>query len=274
MNRKNLPVRNRQMWLYLVLLLIVVVSMNTLRHCPRSSSAPVFRHSGGDTLDVAIEYSPLSFYSYADTMGGFNYDVLRLLASRHGLKFKFHPVTSLSVALKGLKDKHFDIVAAQFPVTQENRKHYLFTEPLYIDRQVLVQRCDSARNHKIKSQLDIAGCTLHIVAGSPMKQRIEGLSREIGDSIGIVEDAEYGPEQLFLLVATGEIDFAVINENIAKHLAKNHPNVDVSTAISFSQFQALTLRKQSTALCDSLNQWIPEIKETAQYKKLHHRYFK
>ena len=46
----------------------------------------------------------------------------------------------------------------------------------------------------IKSHLDLAHKTLHIVKGSPYKQRIENLSNEIGDTIYIEEIDKYGEE--------------------------------------------------------------------------------
>ncbi len=262
------------MWLYLALIAISLLAMAGLRNCRNHAAPAALMHSGGDTIDVAIEYSPVSFYSYADTMGGFNYDFLRLIAARHGCKFKFHPIVSLSTALNHLREGVYDIVAAQFPVTAENRKLFLFTEPLYIDRQVLVQRRDSAGALIVKSQLDLARRTVRVVAGSPMKERIMGLSREIGDTIRVIEDSQYGPEQIFLLVATGDDSLAVINEAVARRLAKHYPQVDIATGISFSQFQALTLRKENTVLCDSLNLWIRQLKATRDYESLSRRYLK
>ena len=274
MIRVNVKQKRAQIWLYFGLIAVVVLAMISLKHCRSFTPAGQPRHSGGDTIDVAIEYSPVSFYSYADTMGGFNYDVIRLIGARHDRKFKFHPVASLSVALQLLRDGVYDIVAAQFPVTAHNRNNYLFTEPLYIDRQVLVQRRDSAGKLTVKSQLDLAGRTVRVVAGSPMKERILGLSREIGDTIHVVEDTEYGPEQVFLLVATGYDSLAVINEAVARSMAAKYPQIDVTTAVSFSQFQALTLAKSNTALCDSLNVWIKQLKASPEYKALSRRYLK
>ena len=68
---------------------------------------------------------------------------------------------SLQVALEGLKQGTYDVMAAQFPVTRANKEHYLFTSALYLDNQVLVQRIDSGM--VINSQLDLAGDTVNIV---------------------------------------------------------------------------------------------------------------
>ncbi len=279
MIKKFSKIKTWQLWLYLALLAVVIVAMVMLRNCggdnvkvasySRTASA-----SGGDTIDVAIEYSPLSCYAYGDTLGGFNYDFLRLLADSCGVVMKYHPIVSLKVALDGLQSGLYDVMAAQFPVTRENKARYLFTQALYLDNQVLVQRRAQDGSLAINSQLDLAGDTVNIVKGSPMRDRIISLSREIGDTIHVIQDSIYGPEQLFLMVSTGDIKYAVINESIARKMAATHPNVDISTAISFSQFQSLALRKDSQELLDNFNKWITRVKKMPQYRAIYNKYFK
>ena len=263
--------------IYAVLLVIAIVAMIALKRCGNTQfgSKAEPHQSGGDTIDVASEYSPISYYTYADTRGGFEYDLLRLIASQQQQPVKFHPIVTLQKALDGLKKGEYDLLVAQFPVTVSNKQQFLFTDPVYLDRQVLVQRKDPETGKaKVNSQLDLAGCTLHIVKGSPMKECIEGLSREIGSDIHIVVDDIYGPEQLFLQVASGEIEYAVINESIAASLVKDYSKeVDVATAISFSQFQSWVLNKKNTALCDSLNSWLKQAQQSAPYDNLMTRYF-
>lgn len=276
MLKKISQTKKWQVALYVALLAIVIVLMVLLRNCGNDEGLVgahnrVVQSSGGDTIDVAIEYSPLSYYTYGDTLGGFNYEFLKLLGTTCGMHFKFHPIVSLQTGLDGLKRGTYDVMAAQFPVTRENKEHYLFTSALYLDNQVLVQRNDEGI--VIGSQLDLAGDTVNIVKGSPMRERIMSLSREIGDTIYVVQDSVYGPEQLFLMVSTGDIKYAVINESIARKLASTHPNVDVSQAISFTQFQSLTLDKGEIELCDKLNDAILKVKKMPHYNELLKKYF-
>lgn len=276
MLKKISQTKKWQLALYAILLVAVIVLMVLLRNCGSDEGllgahSRVDKASGGDTIDVAIEYSPLSYYTYGDTLGGFNYEFLQLLSKTCGLHFKYHPIVSLQNGLDGLKLGTYDVLAAQFPVTRENKEHYLFTSALYLDNQVLVQRNEDGIT--ITSQLDLAGDTVNIVKGSPMRERIMSLSREIGDTIYVVQDSVYGPEQLFLMVSTGDIKYAVINESIAKKLASSHPNVDVSQAISFTQFQSLTLDKGNIELCDQLNEAILKVKKMPQYNELLKKYF-
>lgn len=274
---KRIPkIKKWQLVLYGVLLLVVIGVMVSLKNCGKdqvvvTSMNRVDHASNGDTIDVAIEYSPLSYYTYGDTTGGFYYELLKLMSQNYDMKFKYHPIVSLKVALDGLESGVYDFMAAQFPVTLENKEQFLFTTAIYLDKQVLVQRNNGGI--AIKSQLDLAGDTVTIVKGSPMRERIMSLSREIGDTIFVVSDSVYGPEQLFMMVASGDIKYTVINETIARKMAASHPNVDISQAISFSQFQSFVLKKDNQELCDRLNKAIQEVKKLPQYKELVKKYF-
>ena len=256
--------------LYVALLALTVALMVMLSHCDQPLPLAGDQPSGGDTLDVAIEYSPITYYSYDDTLGGYDYDLLRLIGQHSGRPMKFQPIVTLSRGLEGLNDSTYDVLVAQFPTTAAGRERYLFTNPIYIDKQVLVQRASTG----VKRQFQLAGDTVWVVKGSPMKERIEGLSREMGDTIHVMTDPTHGAEQLMLRVAAGEIKFAVVNQSIARVMASKVAGLDISVDISLSQFQAWVLRKDNTPLCDSLNRWIDVIKaDKALYDQLNTRYF-
>lgn len=270
------PKRGINMMLYVALLLLVVMLMVSLRTCSvRDPFGDIRRMpSQGDTLDVAIEYSPLSLYRYADTLGGFNYDALRSMVRQNGMALKFHPMVSLTQGMDGLESGLYDIIVADMPVTVDLQERFEYTEPIYLDRQVLVQRRDSTGALAINSQLDLAGKEVWVPANSPIEGRIRNLSSEIGDTIIVSSDEEYGPEQLFLLTAAGEIDLSVVNERVARIMAKDYENIDISTDVSFTQFQAWLMRKEEPALADSLNAMIRRFKVSPEYDALIKRYFK
>lgn len=266
------------MFIYVLVLVATLVLMFMLKNCDnghRTGNTPVQQHTGTDTIHVAIEYSPLSLYTYNDTLGGFNYDMLRLIARKNNVRLKFYPVVTLSKSLAELKEGRYDIVVSDIPKTTEYQDSFLFTEPIYLDRQVLVQLKDSISGKcRINTPLELAGDTVWVVAGSPFAGRIANLAREIGDTIYTVEEPIYASEQLFLMVATGEIKQAVINERVAELLAREYPSVDISTSISFTQFQPWVVNSRDKELCDSLNKWIDSIKGTPVYKSLEKRYFR
>lgn len=279
MLQQKLKMKNGETVLYIALILIVITLMVALHRCGSGKGGEIptsptgSAHSGGDTIDVAIEYSPRSYYTYNDTLGGFNYDLLRLIAKHSGRPMKFHSFVTLSLALDGLDKGLYDLLAGQFPMTTENKSKYLFTKSVYLDKQVLVQRILKNGDIAIKSQLDLAKDTVHVVKGSPMLDRVKRLSREIGDTIHVAVDSIYGPEQLFLRVVTGEIKYAVINERIAQELHKSYNDrIDISKNISFSQFQSWALKKGNITMCQFFNSQLQALQASGAYGQLARRY--
>lgn len=271
--KQYLLLQRPKMKVYLALLVVVVGCMVWLGRCAGRSGASGLKKSGGDTLDIAVEYSPLSLYVYDDTLGGFNHDLILLISRQQGIPVKMHPVVTLHESLRRLDEGFYDIVAAQVPVTTDFWAKYLFSDSIYLDRQVLVQRKDSLGNLSVRSQLDIGGKTLTVVEGSPVVTRIANFTREIGDTIYVSAEKEYGQEQLVLMVAAGEIEYAVVSDKIARSMASSYPKLDIGTAVSFNQFQSWVLKKDNVELCNKLDCWLKEARSTAEYKELLRRYF-
>ncbi|MCM1451225.1 MAG: transporter substrate-binding domain-containing protein [Clostridium sp.] len=256
--RKIKPYTSR-LWAMLLILVAIVVLMAMLRQCSHRQASPFrleYTKSGGDTLDVAIEMAPGIYSLAGDTVIGRDYSLLLKMSSEIGRPVKFHPFVPLGHALAGLRDGDYDIVAASLPATADLRDSFLLSDPVYLDREVLVQRLDSASVPAITSQLQLAKDTIWLAADSPFAQRIKNLSQEIGDTIYVLQSPQYSAEHLVILVAKGKIRLAVVNESIAARMAKDYPQIDASTPISFTQFQAWALRKGNDSLASIINAWL------------------
>ena len=263
---------NTRIIVYLIALLAVLAAMVSLRHCSSPNSD---RESGGDTIDVSIEYSPLSCYMYDDTLGGFEYDLIRAMARHGGATIKYHPSVALHSSIEGLERGTYDVLIAQIPATTDMKEQFLFTDAVYLDRQILVQLRDSVtREPRARSILDLAGDTIRVVKDSPMEDRIHNLIREIGDTIYIDREEEYTGEQLVMMVATGQVKYAVVNQSTAAALAGRYPLLDIGQSVSFTQFQSWALRKTDSELCDSLNSWLRAVKASGEYDAISAKYFK
>jgi hypothetical protein len=61
------------------------------------------------------------------------------------------------------------------------KENYLFTDPIVLNKQVLVQRTEEANQgiKPIRNQLDLAQRRLYVPKDSPAKLRIENLSHEM-----------------------------------------------------------------------------------------------
>lgn len=264
--------RNNHIALLFLLLILAVGAMVAIRQCSANRHRLIVGNEPVDTINVALQYSPVSFYMQDDTLGGLDYDLLHIIAREHNQHFRYTPITTAREGLTGLETGRFDIVAANLPMTTALRDSFLVTDPVYADRQILIQLRDTTRHRKpIESALDLRGDTVYVTRHSPNVMRLKNLIREIGDTI-YIKQVSATAEQLFIQVALNEIPLAVINEQIAKSMSADYPQVDCTIGISFTQFQPWVLQKTEHALCDSLNSWLLRLKATEQYQNLLDRY--
>lgn len=226
-------------------------------------------------LRAVTEYNTISFYADGDTVSGFNYELIEAFARDKGLKVEVTPEMSYEKRLQGLSNGTYDIIAYDMPVISRLKDSLLLTKPIVLTKQVLVQRkIESDSSLYIKSQLDLAHKTLHVVKGSPIIMRIRNLGNEIADTIYTREVEKYSSEQLMAMVAHGDIDYAVTDETIAKAYIDSFPQLDISTGISLTMFYSWGVSKQSPALLDSLNAWLSEFTKKKEYKQIYQKYYK
>ena len=265
---------------YLVPVIIILALIFTFRYCgkqekPLGHPRDYAAIAKEGILRVATEYNSISFYVDGDTISGFHYELIQAFARDKRLKAEITPVMSFEERLKGLSEGRYDVIAYGILATSKLKDSLLLTSPIVLNKQVLVQRKENGENDSlyIRNQLDLARRTLHVVKGSPSILRIRNLGNEIGDTIYIKEIEKYGPEQLISLVAHGDIDYAVCDESIAQAVADSLSQIDINTAISFTQFYSWAVSKQSPVLLDSLNTWLDKFQKKSEYQKIYKKYY-
>lgn len=275
--------KKHKSWIYVgttlaVLVLLLAVTF-TFKEAPASPDLRPRDYPeivASDTIRATIEYNSVSFFLTGDTVSGFNYELLQAFAREHGLHVAIHPEMAFDKCLQELAEGKCDIIANGILANSEMKDSLLLTVPIALSRQVLVQRKPVSEEDTtyIKSLLNLGGKTVHVVKDSPYILRIRNLGDEIGDTIYIREVEKYGSEQLISLVAHGDIDYAVCEESIAEAVVDSMPQIDINTAIGFTQFYSWAVSKQSPALLDTLNAWIESFKTRKAYKQLYRRYYK
>lgn len=273
---QQIKIKKGNILTYIIILLCAIAIMFTLKKC--STTLPqkqeLYKRAGGDTINVAIEISPLSLSMADDTISGFYYEILKLIETKKNVPFKLHQFVPLSFALDGLNTGLFDIVVADIPATSNLKEKYLLTQSLYVDHQLLVQQKDKSTGKvDIEDYNQLASDTVWVVKDSPFIDRITNLKEELGcDTIYVIESEDYSSEQLVILTALGEIKRAVVNASVAKEMASDYPQLDINTKISFNQFQVWILKQDNQALCNRFNDWITEIKSSKEYESLLQKY--
>ncbi len=236
----------------------------------------------GEVVAVT-DYNSTNYFIYRGKPMGYQYDLLKKYAKHLGVELKIKVNKDLQESFDLLQRGECDILAYNLTVTESRRKTINFTEPYGQTRQVLVQRKpDGWRSmsqreidlNVIRNQLELNGKVVYVRANSSYEQRLRNLSEEIGGEIKIIEKEEYTEEQLISLVARGEIDYTVCDENLAKVNRTYYPNIDVQTAISFPQSLAWGVPKGADSLLLSLNNWIKDFKSSVDYALIYNKYFK
>ncbi|MDR1879998.1 MAG: transporter substrate-binding domain-containing protein [Tannerellaceae bacterium] len=263
--------------LYGVLLFLAVAVMALLRPAAKEDTGvrDYAAISEEGILRLVTEYGLSGYYVSGDTIEGFQYELIRAIARVSGLEVHTALETTLAESFRALDSRACDVIARNIPVTSDIRDGYLFTDPVVMDKQVLIQRTAEANGgvEVIRNQLDLAGKTIHIPLGSPALTRLQNLEHEMGDTLYIVEDEAYSSEQLAIMVAAGDIDYAVCGRRTALVLQSRLDGIDVDTDIGFIQLQAWAVRKESPILLDSLNSWLRQIRENGWYDAIYRRYY-
>ena len=233
------------------------------------------------TLVVITDFNATDYFIYRGEPMGYQYELLQELANHLQIKLEVVVSNDLEESFKCLTEDKCDLIALNLTVTKERKKFLEFTEPHSQTKQVLVQRKPEGwekttlpllEQQLIRNQLDLAGKIIYVQQNSAYVSRLKSLSDEIGDSIYIVEVPE-DAEQLISLVASGEIDYTVCDENIALVNQTYYQNIDVSTAVSFPQNLAWAVNKGAVDLRNNINEWLRNFKRTTSYRLIYSKYF-
>jgi membrane-bound lytic murein transglycosylase F len=232
---------------------------------------------------VAItDYNSTSYFIYRGEPMGYQYELLNLFAQHLGVRLEILVSNDLRESFEVLLSGECDLLALNLTVTKERSRLVDFTKPFIQTRQVLVQKKPanwqllSERELEaalIRNQLDLAGKTIHVQKNSAYAARLHNLSEEIGDTINIVE-VPYESEQLITMVAEGEIEYTVSDENIARVNQTYYPEIDIITAVSFPQNLAWAVQRGDDQLREEINTWLEGFSGTIESQLLYAKYFR
>jgi len=234
-------------------------------------------------LIAITDYNSTNYFIYRGKPMGFQYDLLKRLAKHLEVELEIKVNNELENSFQLLEDGECDILAFSLAITEARKKRIAFTVPYDQTRQVLVQRKPEnwrkmtkreLERHLIRNQLELNNKIIYVRANSSYANRLKNLSEEIGGGIEIIEKEQYSEEQLIALVARGEIDYTVCDENIAKVNATYYQDLDVKTAISFPQNLAWGLPSHADSLLSVVNAWLTDFKSTLDYALIYNKYFR
>ncbi|HEV2863347.1 MAG TPA: transporter substrate-binding domain-containing protein [Pyrinomonadaceae bacterium] len=252
----------------------------------------------GGTLTVLAPYNSTTYFIYRGEPLGYEYELLQAFAREQGVELKMVVVSDPKSLLPLLNSGEGDIAAGRLVARPETRADVAFTSELYRTEPALVQQeappeaagagtekalqpgpADETPPLDIQARLvtrpdQLSGKTVTVPEQSPYRRDLLELSDEIDGSVYVVEMG--GPIQddaLAQKVARGEVQFTVMQGNLAELKEAEFKNLKVRPVIGRSHSVSWAVRKNSPQLLAALNSWIAEKKNGALFDKLYQKYF-
>src|SRR5215213_3316545 len=249
------------------------------------------------TLTVLAPYNSTTYFVYRGEPLGYEYELLREFANAQGLALKMVVVTDPKSLLPLLNEGEGDIAASRLVPTPETEAQAAFTRSLYQTEPALVQQgsapetatkvaeqamapgpADPSPEVDIQARLvtrpeQLAGKRVDLPEKSPYERTLVELADEISGDIHVVELGELQDEALARKVARGEVEFTVMQANLAALKEAEFSNLKVRPVVGRAHAVAWAVRRNSPQLLSGLNGWIEEKKKEGLLARLYRKYF-
>ncbi len=225
-------------------------------------------------LVVLTENTSVSFYLYRGQGMGYDYELIRNFARDHELTLEVKVLDDLNAMFERLAQGDGDIIACNLNATHERETLAAFTAPLFSTRQVLVQRKSEDSLAFVSDWRHLNGKEVYVHTISTGHANLEAAAALHGVKPSIIDPSgNLSSEKLIRLVAEGQIDYTVADENLARLNATYYPNLDISFPISEAQDVAWAVRHDADTLLAELNAWILNPQNQRRLKYTYHKYF-
>jgi len=252
------------------------------------------------SLTVLAPYNSTTYFIYQGEPLGYEYELLRAFAKDLGLNLKMLVVTDPKSIYPLLNSGDGDIAAGRLvpPPNPDVESPVSFTRALYRTEPALVQQetapatagegtekalkpgpADESPEIDIQARLitqpsQLAGRTVAIPEQSAYRRTLIELSDEISGDIHVVEiGGKMQDETLAQKVARGEVQFTVMQRNLAELKEAEFKNLRVRPVLGEKHSVSWAVRKNSPELMNELNRWIDEKKNSALFESLYKKYF-
>ena len=251
-----------------------------LTSCHDESQTPVVDAEVADTLTMlqhiqergvlraVTNCEVINYNTEKPTPSGFEYELLSDFCKDNGLELEMTVNENLDSCFILLDSCKVDVVAVGVGSNKEMKRRFLLTNPILMQRSVLVQRlplgwnkmstANEVENQLLRSSVDLAGKTIHLPQGSHEVKLLEHLSDQIGDTIYIVECDSLNSVDWVKAVSSGEIAYTVVEEYVARMASIGLKGLDTKLNVSVEQPLGWAIHNHDgdSSLLNALNGWI------------------
>lgn len=222
-------------------------------------------------IRVLTDNSSIGFRVDGDSVYGFQYEIIKAFAVKMGVELEISENDDSRESMDDLMAGSYDIIASMQPQIAEYAEKVLFTKPLQVNRQMLVQRKDSVGF--VRKQYELAGDTISLPRNSPYKMLVDHLSDDIADTIYTSDLKNTTADVAVKMVAEGIIRYTICSERMSKKMIQAYPQLDISLPVGFQQECVWVVNINATILQKKLNEFLTDYIGSSEYWKLYRKYY-
>ncbi|MBT0812131.1 transporter substrate-binding domain-containing protein [Litoribacter ruber] len=221
-------------------------------------------------IRAIVDNTSTSYYIYRGRRMGYEYEMLRNLSKDLGVNLKIFVASDIDEAFRKLNEGKVDIIAINLEKTADRTDLASFTKATNEIRTVLVQR--NGEEGTVQDLKDLEGRTVHVREGAVYKKQLQMWK----DSLQLdfrIKEMPYDSEGLVNLVVQKDIDFTVVDEDVASVNSNYYPQLDVSLEVSPASKVGWAVRSNSTKLLAGVNKWLTTFNKSSYQAILYDKYF-
>lgn len=232
-----------------------------------------------DTLRVVTLSGATTYFTYRDEEMGYQYELVKLMADSLGLPMTLHIAPNLEAIHNLIDSGLMDLSITPEAVSGTGKQRYRYTGLEERSGLVLVQRRASRQQGQqgmyVSNVTQLLGKRIHVPAESRYEQRLLNLEQQLGGDIDIValSGDTINSEDLMAQVANREIDYTVVDQELARLTKRYYPSIDIKLEIGFPQRLRWITSPERVGLAEAIDRWAEQAPEVEAYKQLYKRYF-
>tara|TARA_B100000446_G_scaffold63460_1_gene60061 strand:- start:4505 stop:5941 length:1437 start_codon:yes stop_codon:yes gene_type:complete len=209
---------------------IAALCLLTVSGSVRPNAVEQIRSQG--QLVVITRNSPTTYFE--DNVGttGYEYELAKAFAEHLGVELVIKQADSLSDLYSSLERQEAAFAAANLTITDARNKWVRFSTPyMQVSQKVIYRR----GGMKPDTEIDLAKGQLVISSDSSHAEKLRMLQDTNIPELTWSESPDFESVGLLQMVATGEVDFTIINSNEFEMLQAYYPNLAVAFDLTGAQ---------------------------------------
>ncbi|HLO89836.1 MAG TPA: transporter substrate-binding domain-containing protein [Lentimicrobium sp.] len=236
------------------------------------------------TLVALVDDNPFNYFTFEGETQGFQYDLLKMFAEHLGVRLEVVIEPNIYKALQYIQQRRVDIIAMELPRITDGNFDITYTDPLYYDYQVLVQRkpenwfkmSKGSDYNKllIKDIAKLKNKTVSVPANKQPQFYLSDLQHLTSNQVNLEAEKTSSVSDLIADVADGNVAYCLAYQKTAEAMSLTYSDIDINTKVSPRIGISWIVRKGAVNLLEETNQWIDETCQTAEFRRLKAKYFR